>query len=136
MKPKDSSLMKLRKILAPQLVFSLLLTTLLLASPASALEVTFSWTKNQEQVDGYRIYYKVDTQGGPEYNGTGTSGGDSPIDVGDVASYTLSGLQENVQYYFAITAYAGTSESSYSDEIVVWTGDLLPPKIEAIIEAQ
>lgn len=83
----------------------------------------FKWTANQEQVEGYRLYYKTGTEGGPEYNGTGANEGDSPIDVGNVTSFNLTGLEANKQYYFTITAYFGAEESEYSKEIVLWTGD-------------
>ncbi|MDR2877590.1 MAG: fibronectin type III domain-containing protein [Chromatiales bacterium] len=40
---------------------------------------------------GYRLYY--DTEAGAPYGGTGIDQGNSPIDVGDVSSITLSGLR-------------------------------------------
>ncbi len=85
--------------------------------------VQFQWMANKEQVDGYRIYYKTGSQGGPEYNGTGANEGDSPIDVGDVTSFSLSGLKADKWYYFTLTAYLGAEESAHSKEIVLWTGD-------------
>ena len=85
--------------------------------------VQFQWAANKEQVDGYKLYYKTGTKGGPEYNGTGANEGDSPIDVGNTTSFNLSGLQADKRYYFAITAYKGNEESTYSKEIVLWTGD-------------
>ena len=85
--------------------------------------VQFQWAANQEQIDGYKLYYKTGTEGGPEYNGTGANEGNSPIDVGNTTSFNLSGLQADKRYYFAITAYKGNEESTYSKEIVLWTGD-------------
>ncbi len=85
--------------------------------------VQFQWTANKEQVDGYRIYYKTGSQAGSEYNGTDVNEGDSPIDVGDVTSFSLSGLKADKRYYFTVTAYLGAEESAYSKEIVLWTGD-------------
>lgn len=99
--------------------------------------VQFRWTPNQEQIDGYKLYYKIDDEGGPEYNGTGINEGDSPVDVGNVTQFTLTGLQENKRYYFTITAYNGDEESTYSKEIVLWTGKTpAAPTIMNIIEVK
>ncbi len=99
--------------------------------------VQFRWTPNQEQIDGYKLYYKIDDTGGPEYNGTGINEGDSPINVGNVTQFKLTGLQENKRYYFTITAYRGDDESAYSKEIVLWTGKTpAAPTIMNIIEVQ
>ncbi|HHB76175.1 MAG TPA: tandem-95 repeat protein [Desulfobulbus sp.] len=99
--------------------------------------VQFRWTPNQEQIDGYRLYYKIDDTGGPEYNGTGINEGDSPVNVGNVTQFKLTGLQENKRYYFTITAYKGDEESTYSKEIVLWTGKTPPaPTIMNIIEVK
>lgn len=51
---------------------------------------------------GYRIYYKrggaPPENGTPDdYDGTGAEGGPSPIDVGNVTSYTLEGLDTRVE---------------------------------------
>lgn len=84
---------------------------------ADALDVTLAWNPSLSAVDGYRVYYKADHQGGPPYDGTGALEGDSPITLGKTASFTLRGLQEGQSYYFAVTAYVGSSESSYSNEV-------------------
>ena len=72
--------------------------------------VTFgglTWNANSESdLDGYNVYY-------------GTSPGNygDPIDVGDVTEYELTGLDEGVRYYVAITAYdTSDNESEKSDE--------------------
>ena len=99
--------------------------------------VHFRWTPNQEQIDGYKLYYKIDDKGGPEYNGTGINEGDSPIDVSNVTQFTLTGLQDNKRYYFTITAYKGDEESEYAKEIVLWTGKTpAAPTIMNIIEVK
>ena len=99
--------------------------------------VHFRWTPNPEQIDGYRLYYKISDKGGPEYNGTGINEGDSPVDVGNVTQFTLTGLQDNKRYYFTITAYKGDEESEYAKEIVLWTGKTpAAPTIMNIIEVK
>jgi hypothetical protein len=65
---------------------------------------------------GYKVYYDNDTSG-PPYNGTDAAQGNSPIEVGNVTSYTLSGLG-NSTYYIAVTADdTHGRESRYSNEV-------------------
>ncbi|MCL7489213.1 MAG: cadherin-like domain-containing protein, partial [Desulfobulbaceae bacterium] len=94
---------------------------LLPASPGSTgRDISFVWTANAETVDGYRLYYKTGSSG-PPYDGTGISESSSPVATGNVTGFTLHGLSETDTYYFALTAYRGTEESGFSDEI------MLPP---------
>ena len=88
------------------------------------MDVTLQWDANIEpNRAGYRIYY--DTDSGPPYEGTGATGGDSPIDVkiadveaGDTARYTVTGLNDDETYFFAVTAYnTSGNESGYSNEV-------------------
>ncbi|MCK4351773.1 T9SS type A sorting domain-containing protein [candidate division WOR-3 bacterium] len=65
------------------------------------------WSDNSEpDLAGYKVYY-----------GTSSGSYGEPIDVGNVTSYTLSGLSSGTTYYICITAYdlAG-NESNYSPE--------------------
>jgi VCBS repeat-containing protein len=89
-------------------------------------DVTFVWTANQDNVDGYRLYYKTGSSG-PPYDGTGAAEGSSPIATGNVTSFTIHDLQATETYYFALTAYEGTSESAYSDELVLPAGQVNNP---------
>ena len=57
-------------------------------------------------VAGYEMHY-----------GTTSGEYDYSVNVGNFRSCTISGLQEGVTYYFAVTAYNDTSDSNYSDEI-------------------
>ena len=106
--------------------FNLLVIILLicLTTPVFAMDVTLQWDANTEpNRAGYRIYY--DTDSGPPYEGTGATGGDSPIDVkiadveaGDTARYTVTGLNDDETYFFAVTAYnTSGNESGYSNEV-------------------
>ncbi len=98
--------------------------------------VRFSWSPNQEEIKGYKLYYKFDTESGSDNIGTSLNEGNSPIDVGNVTNFTLTGLQENGRYSFSITAYLEEEESDHSKELIIWIGEPLPPSIQAVIEVQ
>ena len=66
---------------------------------------------------GYKIYYDTDSSL-PPYEGTGLNEGDSPIDVGDDTSYTLTGLDPSQDYYFAVTAYDNEGHESWYSNLV------------------
>ena len=73
-----------------------------------AAQVTLGWDKSADAVDGYIMHY------GPSYSQTYSG------DVGNSTSCTISGLQEGVTYYFAVTAYNDVEESDYSN-VVTYT---------------
>jgi hypothetical protein len=79
----------------------------LLVEAAHAADVTLEWDPSEGQdVDGYFLCY-------------GTQSGDYPIsmDVGDVTTGTVSGLEPGATYYFAVYAYNYYGESDYSNEV-------------------
>jgi subtilisin family serine protease len=65
----------------------------------------------------YKIYY--DTNSGDPYAGTGAAQGNSPINVGNVTSYSLSGLSTGVTYYIVVKGINDKGESVYSQEVAV-----------------
>ena len=90
---------------------------------SSAAEVTLAWDANTESdLMGYKIYY--DTSPGDPYYGTDAAQGISPIivlredlDDRDNPRFTLTGLNENEDYYFTLTAFDHENlESGYSNE--------------------
>lgn len=103
------------------LLFALCLVTfgLLAAAPAFAKDYTFTWSANPEPVEGYKLYYKKDGAAAPPFDGTGATAGAAPIDVGKVTTYTITGLEDNATYHFALTAYSGSEESGYSAIVTV-----------------
>ncbi len=101
-----------------------------LTATRSCTSITLNWSPNPESdLAGYKVYY--DTISGFPYNGTGANEGDSPIDVENVTSFTLTGLTPGTTYYLVITAYDNDAddtddqteghESWYSDEVSVQT---------------
>ncbi len=68
-------------------------------------QVTLIWKRvNEPDVRGYRLYY------GPapgNYHGEGAAAGPSPVDVGDVTRFTLTGLENSRLYYFTVVSYDG-----------------------------
>jgi parallel beta-helix repeat protein len=97
--------------------------------------IDLNWQPNLESdLSGYKLYYDFDAPGYP-YNGTGLVEGDSPIDVGDVTSFTLSGLAAGMTYYVALTAYdAAGNESWYSKELAIKLGENNPPNTPTNVE--
>jgi hypothetical protein len=71
-------------------------------------DVTLAWNPNSEaDLDGYKVYF-----------GTAPGTYSTTMDVGDVTSYTVTGLQVGTLYYFAVTAYdTGGLESGASNEV-------------------
>ncbi len=101
-----------------------LLVLLLMALPSSAWgkTVTLSWDASPSAIAGYKIYYDAGTSTSP-LDGTGAAEGGSPIDVGNVLTFTINGLSDSDDHYFAVTAYDGSgndgsgNESPYSNTV-------------------
>jgi hypothetical protein len=110
-------MVKVRHSRIPWSWFSVCLI-LLVAFPAVgySMTVTLAWDPPATgTVDGYNLYYKAGDSGA-SYDGTEASEGDSPIDVGKVTSFTVSGLDSTLTYYFVVTAYNTSGESEPSNE--------------------
>lgn len=70
--------------------------------------VTVSWNYSvDDSAGGYYLYYG--TRPG-EYLGRMAIEGDSPINVGNTTSYTLTGLENGRIYYFAIAAWSALDD--------------------------
>lgn len=71
--------------------------------------VTLSWDASPSEVSGYKIHY--DTTSTAPLDGDG-----SPISVGNVLTYVINGLPDDVDHYFAVSAYdTSGNESTYSN---------------------
>lgn len=93
-----------------------------------AYDLSLEWAPNTEaDLAGYKVYYQADSSSLP-FSGTGAVEGDSPIDVKNRISATISGLDPGHAYYFAVTAYNSSgAESSFSN--IVTVPELIPPSV-------
>lgn len=97
--------------------------TVLLPMPSFAKDYSFSWSANEGQVDGYKLYYKKGGIAGPPFDGNEAYEGVSPINIAGLTSFTITGLEDNTTYHFALTAYSSADESDFTDIITVFSGD-------------
>ncbi len=122
-----SAISRFRPGFIPQFSIFLCLFFLICIGPAStqglAAQVTLAWDANTDPaVAGYKLYYGYASR---------TYG--TPVDVGKVTQYTLTGIQEGKNCYFAVTAYdASRNESAFSTELECFT--LVPaPAVNGVI---
>lgn len=96
-----------------------LFVLLLFPTVAIAQDVTLSWDASPTAgVTGYKIHYQPTPYVAGQWDGSGSTQGNSPIDVGNVLTYQLTNLTDGVVYYFAVTAYdAEANESTYSNVV-------------------
>jgi hypothetical protein len=96
--------------LTPFLLLSFVSLLLLLSTQvaAHADQATLAWKASSSSgITGYMLYY-----------GTRSHDYSSSIDVGNKTDGTITGLQDGVTYYAAVTAYDEQgAQSGYSDEI-------------------
>jgi hypothetical protein len=77
-----------------------------------AQDITLAWdASTSPDVAGYKIYYEADSSELP-MEGIEALEGPSPVDVGDVTTFTMTGLPEGHVYYFRATAYDSTGNES------------------------
>ena len=109
-----------------RLLFFLTFALVLLSNQnVYSADVTLVWNKNiEEELDGYRIYYKT-CSSCDWTSGTGATEGDSPIDIpleilGDPEhpEYTIHDLNDDTTYFFVATAFdIHDNESDYSNQV-------------------
>ena len=93
-----------------------------------ATNVSLQWDPDTDpNVVGYKVYYQADSSSQP-FNGTGATNGASPVNVQNLTSATVGGLDPSHAYNFAVTAYnASGVESSYSN--IASISETLPPTV-------
>lgn len=79
--------------------------------------VVLQWNANtEEDLFGYELYYDSDGSGAP-YTGNDANEGPSPINVGNVTTFTLTGLDLSNVYWFALKAFdTRPNYSGFSNE--------------------
>jgi len=83
----------------------------LFSHSVEAASITLAWDPNAEPtLSGYILYYAT-TSGA--VSGTYSNS----IDVGNVTQWTIAGLTNGQQYYFALKAYDANGQSPFSAEI-------------------
>jgi chitinase len=71
------------------------------ATASQARDVTLQWDPSTDTtVTGYKLYYNADSATTP-FSGTGALQGPSPIDVKNLSSSSITGLDATKSYYFA-----------------------------------
>ncbi|EIC28198.1 MULTISPECIES: LamG-like jellyroll fold domain-containing protein [Methylomicrobium] len=89
--------------------FLTLLSLLLFGVNSYAGTINLAWdASTSSNIGGYKVSY-----------GTSSNKYTTTVDAGSKTTYSVSGLQDGTQYFFAVKAYdtAKTSESAYSNEI-------------------
>lgn len=80
---------------------------LLLVPLCAAADITLEWDASPTpSVTGYKIHY-----------GLASGVYDAWVNVGNVLTHTITGLDEGKTYYFVASAYNPDEESDYSNEI-------------------
>jgi hypothetical protein len=80
--------------------------------------ITLHWTRIPgARVKGYKLYYGINPR---EYFCADAAEGQSPIDVGDADSFTLTGLTNGRLYFMSVSSYDDSSpavEGEFSGEV-------------------
>ncbi len=112
----------MRRLLTIWLIISVNLAGFALSGVSG--KITLAWDPNSEaDLQGYKIYY-----------GNSSRNYSVVLDVGNVTSYTVRGLDESKTYYFAVTAYdTAGNESDYSEEVSGKPKDTTAPTVTAVV---
>src|SRR5436190_1652928 len=99
------------KIFADQQYFNLN-SIRVTAAQAPGTTATLAWDAvTAANLSGYRIYYGTAP-------GTYLQSAGQGLNVGNVTTYTVTGLSSGTRYYFAVVAYdTSSNESTYSNEV-------------------
>jgi Concanavalin A-like lectin/glucanases superfamily/Fibronectin type III domain len=111
--------------LHPAVVISIALSSLIALTAASiqAADVNLTW---DAPTTGPQAPQPTDPAGYLVYVGQSSGSYDFTLDVGNVASITLTGLEEGQIYYVTVTAYdAGGDESDFSNEVSILASSVL-----------
>jgi len=101
-------------------LMQLMLILLVFPGTGFAASVVLEWDPSTDaDLAGYKAYYQANSPAVP-FAGTGAAEGSAPIDVGNVITTTINGLDPNNSYFFTVTAYNSAGlESVYSNVIEI-----------------
>jgi hypothetical protein len=122
---RNNKLKMVWKAVSSGLLFSLLA---LFTSSAFAAEATLAWNPNTESdVEGYGVYFSQDDPG-PPYSLFGYVTLSELSDSGN-PTFTVTGLETDTRYYFAVTAFdTAGNESGFSSSVCADVkGDIITP---------
>ncbi len=109
--------------------FLIVILLLFFSSQAGAKSVQLTWDASSSAVSGYKIYYQANSATLP-LSGTGAAEGASPINAGNRVSITVTGLADDEEHYFTVSAYdAAGNESDYSNLVHSRAKAVLPPPV-------
>jgi len=100
--------------------------------------VTLKWDPVvATDVKGYRIYYDYDYSGSDkaQYTGTFANEGDSPIDVGNLSTFTLTGLSNGIKFYVALDAYDDTTNPGSNASALTAAEEVRPNRVSPELES-
>ena len=101
----------LKRTILLLLLFFVSVPVLVLTAAGAHAQVTLNWTAStSSNVTGYKIHY-----------GTVSTSLGNTTDVGNVTSYTFSGLSTGATYYFEATAYDSSGDQSGDSNEVSYT---------------
>jgi hypothetical protein len=122
---RNNKLKMVWKTVSASLLFSLLAC---FTSSAFAAEATLAWNPNTEtDVEGYGVYFSQDDPG-PPYSLFGYVTLSELSDSGN-PTFTVTGLETDTRYYFAVTAFdTAGNESDFSSSVCADVkGDIITP---------
>ena len=87
-------------------------------------QINMTWNANTEtDLAGYSVFI-----------GKSSRSYDRSVDAGNTTSFVVDGVRENIELFFAVTAYdTAGNESKYSEEMSGIIGDAIPPQIVKIV---
>jgi len=96
-------------------------TPVLLAVEQEHGAIHLTWEEvNNPDLAGYHIWFDTDQSGAPYDGSTNFEGEPSPVSVGLISDYTLTGLSDSESYFVAVSAFdISGSESGYSNEMSI-----------------
>ena len=86
-------------------------------APSDTTDITLAWdASTSQEVSGYKIYYGRTSSLNMTPAQYSVTSGVEVIDVGNVLTYTMTGIDQSGTYYFVATAYVPPDNTTYPDK--------------------